>query len=383
MNNSTSIVSVLGLNNTPAESTVARPSAFLGDMFTIAAVLGSVGNGFVLFVYFKSSQLQDTTMKLIMHLSLTDLITAVTLGMNVIGVRFMIVKVSYASCLLFMVVPNYMFFVSQSVLAINTMDRYIAICHNDKYARMMTRTTLNVMLVAAWVLPLCLLSLPFYGFNYWDKVQTCLYRNLLHEWVYITNSTVIIFLMFISAFFYIFILRKAWEFHKRFLITHTRGIEEDNERIRAKKRAIKNGKAMGIVALVFTICWLPSNIYQYWFGLNYVPNEVLIMVILFFGTMNCVVNPFIYAWQKEDFRKEAIKILRCGRSPVGGAKVAPMRQEHPKTSKLKTSQTFLTASKKGQSSQQSQANRLGNIEEKKKPERSLNDDSISVITLHH
>ncbi|KAK3088524.1 hypothetical protein FSP39_020162 [Pinctada imbricata] len=326
------------LNTTASLLTTERRNVVFGDMFLVAACLGGFGNGFVLFVYFKSSQLTDITMKLIMNLALTDLITAISLGMTFLAVRSSLIVVSYLNCLIFMIVPNYMFFVSQSVLVINTLDRYIAICHYAKYAEMMTRKALNIMLAVAWIYPIFLLSIPFFGFNYWEEVHACLWRNLLHEWVYITLSSVIITLMSISAFFYVLIMKKAWEFYRRFLPTHTKGTEEEMERIRAKKRAINKGKAMGVITLFFTICWLPSHILQFNFGVNHQGNDTLIGITLFMGTLNCIVNPFVYAWQKKDFRTEAKKIVRCRRPKQRGPKDPTMKKEHAiqseKTEKL-------------------------------------------------
>ncbi|KAK3100378.1 hypothetical protein FSP39_019041 [Pinctada imbricata] len=301
------------MNDSDASYTEDRPNVILGPTLVLISAIGTTGNGLVLYVYKKSTRIRDTTMMLLMNLALTDLFTSITLGVNGIGVTLGIVNNSYIMCLAMMLIPTFMFFVSQGVLGITTFDRFIAICHHEKYTRIMTKTTLRILLLIAWLLPLLMIGVPFLGFNYWDIIQTCRYRNLFHEWVYFTNSLIIIILMSISAVLYVQILKKAWEFYRRFRPAQVSGVNAESNKIRAKQRAIKNGKVMGIVTLFFTVCWLPSHIYQFWYGLEFEGNSALIGITITLGTLNCIINPFIYAWQKEDFRKEGKKFLKCCR----------------------------------------------------------------------
>ncbi|KAK3099694.1 hypothetical protein FSP39_008145 [Pinctada imbricata] len=139
--------------------------------------------------------------------------------------------------------------------------------------------------------------------------------------------------MSLSAIFYIHILKKAWEFYRRFRPAQVSGVNAESNRIRAKQKAIKNGKVMGIVTLLFTICWLPPHIYQFWYGVEFEGKGSFNGIILLLGTFNCIINPFIYAWQKEDFRKEGKKHLKCcKRQQVEGRK-----DKHQKDAILKGS----------------------------------------------
>ncbi|KAK3099207.1 hypothetical protein FSP39_000990 [Pinctada imbricata] len=162
------------MNDSNATHTGVSPHLIFGPTLILISAIGTTGNGLVLYVYKKSTRIRDTTMMLLMNLAFTDLFTSITLGVNGIGVIFGIIHKSYIICLAVMLIPTYMFFVSQGVLSITTFDRFIAICHYDKYARIMTKTTLRILLLMAWLIPTLMIGVPFVGFNYRDVIKNAI-----------------------------------------------------------------------------------------------------------------------------------------------------------------------------------------------------------------
>ncbi|KAK3106405.1 hypothetical protein FSP39_019361 [Pinctada imbricata] len=272
------------------------------------STIGIGGNSFVLYVILKAHNLRDSTIKLIANLSMSDVVTA--LLFSTVSVSSELVKESFYGCLIVCLLVHYTIFVSLFTLSITTVDRYLAICHHDRYATIMTKKRVFALIITAWVYPLPLLSIPFFGFTSWNKESTCALENILHSWIYKTYSSLVITLILITLGLYIRILIKAREFQRGFHPAQTVGINITSMRVRAKKRAIKNGRVIGIVTLFFIVCWLPFHILQFGFSPENENLSLAAAVTGGLGTFNALVNPFLYAWQRRDFRKSA-KRLSC------------------------------------------------------------------------
>ncbi|KAK3082927.1 hypothetical protein FSP39_009227 [Pinctada imbricata] len=273
-------------------------------------LLGSFGNGFVIFVFLKSRQLRDNTSIFIFNLAISDFLIALFVTFYGITYPYNLRHSSIFSCIIHEGVVNYLMFVSQSVLTLVSFDRFLAICHVTKHKIIMRVSLRRGLLTLTWMVPLVLATLPVYGFNFWDTMQWCNYSMILHRWIYCLYSTYMIILMVVPFVFYIQILVKAREFYRRLCPAQITSLNTSTTQILRKKRAIRNGKVMGIITVLFAICWLPFQIIQYLFGFVNV-DDITVMILFNIGVLNCTVNPFIYAYQNEEIRHSVKTMLQC------------------------------------------------------------------------
>ncbi|KAK3107660.1 hypothetical protein FSP39_019370 [Pinctada imbricata] len=297
-----------------------EPSLLVLNILTtfifLVSIVGTTGNSFVLLIYIRSKQLQDAATKFILNLAVTDLCTAIFIAIYeiLLLIDVSLTATSKITCLIWEQILTFFMFVSQSVIAVATFDRYMAVCHHVLYRKIMTKMVVITLLAMAWILPLCFAAIPFFGFNTYDEFPECVFEYLLPDWMYVTLSSIMIVLMGIPFVLYIMIFKTAIGFYRRFESAKgkARGNEADDERNRERKKAIKNGKIMGTVTLIFIICWLPFQIFQFFFGSRFdVKYRTAVATTYYIGILNCVVNPFIYAWQKKKFKEEAKKFLTC------------------------------------------------------------------------
>lgn len=81
---------------------------------------------------------------------------------------------------------------------------------------------------------------------------------------------------------------------------------------RAKKKTIK---MLALTVAFFAVSWAPINIYHLLTHFLLVRhNSTAILVCHLIAMSSCTVNPFIYCWFNDHFRREALKWMRCFRT---------------------------------------------------------------------
>ncbi|KAK3108115.1 hypothetical protein FSP39_001486 [Pinctada imbricata] len=272
-------------------------------------VISFIGNTFVVVIfsmYIKGS----ITNKFIINLAINDLFTGLSSGSQIFYFLYRDLTKNMYSCFLRYQVVSVMTFASQFNMTFITADRFIAICGGPTlYQKLMTKRTSNIMIALAWVIPLLVCSLPFMGFNKWDLKPRCSFAYIFEEWYYLVPSTTIYTLMLATLLMYALILRKAFTLLRRSL-DNTK--ETNVERREALQQSIRSAKVTATITIVFILCWAPYELYQFKYGLGDprdLANFDLSSWLVFLGIANSMMNPFIYAWQKSDFRKNLASIL--------------------------------------------------------------------------
>ena len=127
--------------------------------FTIAMVMflvGTTGNGFMVYVIWKSPHLRSNTNILMVWLIIADILVGFT-GALYIGIYQLVAFVIsgnpcrfigiVASAFVFPIVPN---MAAVAILVVIAVDRYIAIVHPFQYAILVTDRRINLAIVACW-----------------------------------------------------------------------------------------------------------------------------------------------------------------------------------------------------------------------------------------
>ncbi|XP_061184693.1 glucose-dependent insulinotropic receptor-like [Saccostrea echinata] len=175
----------------------------------------------------------------------------------------------------------------------------------------MKPSVVNSLIASLWIFSFIIAALPFVYFNDWEKGVRCSFAYLLHDWLYLVSGVIEFSCMAISVFLYGLILRKAREVYAKSLKKATEG--PDNERSRKIIKNIRSAKVMGYVTLALILSWSPYKLYQirYGFGMTSDFSFNLSSWLVFLGIFNSVMNPFIYAYQRQDFRKGCQKLFGC------------------------------------------------------------------------
>ncbi|XP_059841786.1 galanin receptor type 1 [Hypanus sabinus] len=281
-------------------------------IFSLIFCLGVLGNSLVITVLARSSPRKplSTTNILILNLSIADL-------------SYLLFCIPFQSTYYFLPhwvfgrflckFVHYFFTVSMLVsifsLAAMAVDRYIAIVHSRKSSciRVARHTVMGVLLI--WLLSLAAASPEAYyrvllhingqGPFCWD-----LWTVLLHRQIYKVATFVVGYLLPLLLICYCY--AKVLNHLRKKL----RNISKKSE---SSKR--KTTQTVLVVIVVFCLSWLPSHVIALWTEFGSFP---LTNASYFFRiTAHCLaysnssVNPIIYAFLSENFRKSYKEVFRC------------------------------------------------------------------------
>ena len=203
---------------------------------------------------------------------------------------------------------------SQITVTFTTFDRYLAICQHHSCFAVMTRRTTLLLILVAWLVAFVIAFCPLVGAHRWGTITSCKYNQLFPPAVYFSVATTVLGFGVLAFAMYIFILRKASAFHRR-VQSNREHVTEDTGKKNSMARDVRSAKVMGFVTIAFTFCWAPYTLYQYQyvFGIshNNANDRSVSNWLVFLGMFNSVINPFIYAWQRQDFRIACRKMFKC------------------------------------------------------------------------
>ena len=288
-------------------------------IFGCITVLGLVGNALVIFVVLSNQQMRSTTNILIVSLAFADLFFIVfCVPFTATGYALTTWPFGVIWC---KIVQYFMFvcaYVSIYSLVLMSLDRYLAVVH--PISSMSIRTQLNTYVVVfiTWMIILLghiplLLQYGIFEYQYYvEDRSTCInLKNLDHPKVrklFYASFFVFGYLLPLSLIcvLYGFML-------KRLLYGVVPGGSQRAESIRSKKRVTR---MVVIVVVIFALCWLPIQIIFMVQNFGVFEDDIGSIAIQFAANclayMNSCVNPILYAFLSENFRRSFKKLLCCG-----------------------------------------------------------------------
>ncbi|XP_050691155.1 somatostatin receptor type 2-like [Eriocheir sinensis] len=292
----------------------------------LAFLLGLCGNTLVIYVVTRFSKMQTVTNLYILNLAIAD-------ELFVIGVPFLMTTTvmeywpfGFIMCKLYMITTSLNQFTSSLFLTIMSADRYIAVCHPISSPKFRTPMISKLVSLTAWTLS-ALMIVPVF-----------MYSNILNEsngqascniyWpdsVGVRGYTVFTIYSFVLAFgcpvTFIFIFYTM-------VILKLKAVGMRNKS-RKKKNHRRVTRLVLTVITVYVLCWLP-----YWALQLALTNSVdkqvqsRSMVILFIVSsslsyINSAINPILYAFLSDNFKKSFLKACTCaGRRDVNNVLMA-------------------------------------------------------------
>ncbi|XP_011170316.1 allatostatin-A receptor isoform X2 [Solenopsis invicta] len=277
--------------------------------FGIIGILGLAGNSLVVLVVAANPGMRSTTNILIINLAVADLLfvifcipftaTDFVLPYWPFGnvwckiVQYLIIVTAYASVY---------------TLVLMSLDRYLAVVH--PIASMTWRTENHAILAicVAWVviLALCTPALVIHGEEVESPSENLTVCRILEQYDW-TSFQVSFFLtsyvlpLVLIVIFYMSMLAKLW-----------RGARVSAESRRGRRRVTR---LVFVVVGVFAACWCPIQVILVSKSLDVYPlttATVMVQIVShILAYTNSCINPFLYAFLSDNFRKAFRKIIYC------------------------------------------------------------------------
>lgn len=288
-------------------------------LYAVVCIIGLMGNTLVIYVVLRFSNMQTVTNMYILNLAIAD--ECFLIGMPLIITTMHIGNWMFGSvlCKAYMVSTSITQFTSSIFLLIMSADRYIAICHHISSPKYRTPLVSRIVSTIAWaasaliMLPIMLyaniMAKPNGGFScnvLWPE-----HHGHIPGFSFTIYSLVLGFvipLCFIMTF-YCLVIRKLQTVAKK------------TNKSKGKRRSHRKvTKLVLTVITVYILCWLPYWISQV--ALISSPGkmcstrlEVTVFILVgCLGYSNSAINPILYAYLSDNFKKSFLKACTCAKS---------------------------------------------------------------------
>ncbi|XP_055905408.1 somatostatin receptor type 5 [Eupeodes corollae] len=329
-------------------------------LYATVCIVGLFGNTLVIYVVLRFSKMQTVTNIYILNLAIAD-------ECFLIGIPFLLFTMQIGSwkfgeyaCKAYMVSTSITQFTSSIFLLIMSADRYIAVCHPISSPRYRTPLGSKIVSGIAWIAS-AVLMLPVILFaNTVVLHEDHLSCNIKWPESHNTQSgtTFILYtlilgfatpLSFILCFYYL-VIRKL----------HTVGPKNKSKEKKRSHRKVT--KLVLTVITVYVLCWLP-----YWISqvalINSKPDacrsRLEITVFLLVGCLgysNSAMNPILYAFLSDNFKKSFMKACSCAARNDINAQLQLENSFFPKFGKSKQKERLLSSKAKAKAARNNNMN---------------------------
>ena len=274
-------------------------------IYGIVTVLGFTGNLSIMFIVLSNKQMRNTTNLLIVNYALASFLFTVFF-VSQTGVWYAMESWPFGNA--FCKIYFYMFFVtaysSALTLVIMSLDRYCAMVHPHSAVAMRLNRHVYIIICLPWLIilatnvPIVLDSETMTFDLYGEEHSTCNYAKD-HRHVKILHG-------FLFAFHYMIPVVTICTL---FVLICLCGGNQSAETVSSEKNATR---MVGMVAVVFALCWLPINVLIMIHMSGHTPSAFYKLGMAFYSLAiaNSSLNPLIYAFMSKDFRT-SFKNLPC------------------------------------------------------------------------
>ena len=305
--------------------------------YALVCISGLCGNTLVIYVVLRFSKMQTVTNIYILMLALAD-------ECFLVGIPFLIVTSVHGDwifgttmCKIYFTTTSINQFTSSIFLTVMSADRYIAVCHPISSPRFRTPVIARSVSLTAWAAS-ALMMVPVFMYAatitkqdtggescniFWpfeeDTVPSGPHLNSTLDSKktpqrVINGQTAFTFYSFILSFAIPLILILIFYV---LVIIKLKTVGPKNKSKEKKKSHRKVTRLVLTVITVYILCWLPYWITQ--LALIFTPpgrnqDKVMVAIMLLAGCLsysNSAMNPVLYAFLSENFKKSFLKACRC------------------------------------------------------------------------
>ncbi|XP_050516827.1 somatostatin receptor type 2-like isoform X1 [Diabrotica virgifera virgifera] len=315
-------------------------------LFTVVCIVGLVGNTLVIYVVIRFSKMQTVTNMYIVNLAIAD-------ECFLIGIPFLITTIlnrhwifGYFACKAYMLSTGINQFTSSILLCVMSADRYIAVCHPISSPKWRTPFISKMVSLFAWTFSI-LLMIPIVQHS--KEIDNDGKTSCVIEWANFdstanisTNSTfefddqenahMFTWYTFICGFAIplCLIVNFYW-----LVILKLKRVGPKNKSKEKKRSHRKVTNLVLIVVTVYIICWLPYWVTQLAMS-DDVDDTFSITLHLLASCMsysNSAVNPILYAFLSDNFKKSFVKACTCAANKEVNATLQLENSVFPKKNK--------------------------------------------------
>ncbi|GFQ93586.1 somatostatin receptor type 1 [Trichonephila clavata] len=302
--------------------------------YGLVGVLGLGGNTLVIYVVLRFSKMQTVTNMYILNLAFAD-------EMYLIGLPFLLTTMIFHSwpfgrvmCKIYMTTTSINQFTSSLLLTVMSADRYVAVCHPIQSPRYRTPFIAKFICLTAWTLS-ALLMVPIY--MYASTLDTGMYINCNIYWPessYMNGEMAFTLYAFTLGFALPLVLILLFYF---LVICKLRNVGPKNKSKEKKRTHRKVTYLVLSVITVYIICWLPYWCAQMW--LTFMPPDsgqntltfTMMLLTQCLSYANSAVNPILYAFLSDNFKKSFTKAFTCASRREVNAQLHVENSFFPKT----------------------------------------------------
>ena len=297
---------------------------FIRLVFLFFTFLSLVGNSWVIFIIARRRRLRTTANWFILSLAAADL------GVTCVFAPFMIYEVILDTCKEIGGSIFAIFFVNVSAMGLIAMvaERYVAIVHSLKYVRVFTTARRTFLIIGAcWGFPF-LFTVLKHALHLAGRRHSVV-KTHIFDIIYILLFVVLPTVLLLTAHIHILLIARKLSLQMRALMKQVRfNITANSLKIKEIRNVGLKASTVRLVSVlvaIFTTCY-GIGFYVllcYTFNICSVsePIQVISRLLLL---ANSTLNPLVYAFLKEDIKRES-KAFLCRKRHV---KIRPF-QVHP------------------------------------------------------
>ncbi|XP_071503853.1 G-protein coupled receptor 54-like [Diadema antillarum] len=293
-----------------ADRSISIGNWLVPTIIFLITLIGVLGNFLVIYVIIRHGQMKTVTNYYIVNLAFTDV------SFLICCAPFTAVIIAIPSWIFGRFMCKFVFFMMQVTaqatcltLTAMSVDRYKAIVRPLQSLKTRTTRAALIINVCIWAGSACT-AIPvaiYYDVtkmgNAWMCIEMWPHREIMYPG-YAIYGMVVLYLvpLTITCVCYSIMLRKLWQ-------RVAPGDQTNNaQTLMALQQKRKITRMIMVVVLLFALCWLPLYVFTVWFRLdrNFPRNNTTYGFKVFAHILsyaNSCVNPFVYAFMGENFRR--------------------------------------------------------------------------------
>ncbi|XP_062618893.1 somatostatin receptor type 5-like [Saccostrea cucullata] len=317
---------------------ITAKTVILVTSYSLIFVVGLIGNGLVIYVVLRFAKMKTVTNLYILNLAVSDALFLASLPFLIVTTIIKHWIFGTAMCKIYFVLFSINFFASVFQLTALSADRYLAVCHPVRSSRYRNTTIAFLVCLVMWsvsfiiMLPIILYSNTYANSD--TSHQTC--TIMWPEGQAIPADKAFTWYTFLLGFLIPVSLISVLYISVILRLQNVGPAIKSKERKRSHRKVTRMVLA---VISVYVVCWLPYWVFQ--INLTFLKRELEEWEIYLFNGLtvlqfaNSMLNPLLYAFLSENFRRSFVKAFQCASSNDVNKSLCHENSIFPKSSQKK------------------------------------------------